>query len=1206
MTGRILVKMRGTRGPAMKAFAAQGMNPELVLDLGNRPGLSAAKAAPVAWYRVDAPAAGTPWDAAHALLTPGTAFAPGLSVEGAEPDIEQSWDWAPRPGTGMALAAGGDRCLFTDQDDTGGKAKGPGLAWQATDDYSQFAKARKTFGPKFEEALRRVTIAHLDTGYDPTHVTLPLGLDGTRQKSFVKGDPDPNSAVDHVPPGQSAMSNRGHGTATLALLAGNRLDGTSPSWQGSKDFIGAAPYAQVIPIRIADWVVRFTTGTMVQGVQHALACKADILTMSMGGLTSAALADAVNAAYEAGLFMVTAAGNNYAGLPSPKSIVFPARFDRVLAACGVMADGRAYAGLAFRTMQGNYGPDHKMATALGAFTPNVPWAVIDCGKVVGMDGAGTSSATPQIAAAAALWLALNRDAVMAYPKPWMRVEAIRRALFAAASKSTARMNADETHEKIGQGVLRADAALGQKPAKASILVASAVAKESWGWLDLVLGADGPAVAASPARLSILKLELTQMGQRHAVADLAAIAAGDADSGSGAARRRYLEWALDEGQPSTPLKQVLEDALQRKQAGGTAAKKPVPVIEREMKQMPPPRRRLRIFALDPSIGKELSSVDVNETTLAVRWEDIAPGPVGEYLEVVDVDPASDRLYSPVNLNDPLLLAQDGIAPSEGNPKFHQQMVYAVAMRTIERFEDALGRRALWAPRYAPVTKADGTVELERYEVPRLRLYPHALRTDNAYYSPAKVAVLFGYFPAASARGAVTTAGTMVFSCLSSDIVAHEMTHALLDGMYRRLQEVSNPDVPAFHEGFADIVALFQRFAIRELVRHELAGAGGRLDAATLLGGLARQFGEATGRGRALRDYLGQEIAALDYTTTFEVHDRGAILVLAVFRAFLKIVDRRTADLVRIATNGTGILPAGALHPDLVNRLTDETCKAANHVLRICIRALDYCPSVDITFGEYLRAIVTADLDLVSDDRFHYRLAFIEAFRELDILPRGVKTMSQETLAWGTLRDPKPHWLPKILNKLELPWGRDLDRTAMFQAEKKNKWSLWMALKTEFEADPSLCYHLGLEPGVGRYSSDGTLVKSIEGNGTTFEVSSVRLANRIGPDGQFRPEVIATIMQRKPVPMDPDRPDGDWFWFRGGATLIIDARTGPDPGPGSSEPDRRHIRYCIVKNISSETRLARQRMSAQGHLCSPLRELYFGATSGEPFARLHAKD
>ncbi len=39
----------------------------------------------------------------------------------------------------------------------------------------------------------------------------------------------------------------------------------------------------------------------------------------------------------------------------------------------------------------------------------------------------------------------------------------------------------------------------------------------------------------------------------------------------------------------------------------------------------------------------------------------------------------------------------------------------------------------------------------YEVPRLRIYPHALRTDNAYYSPDKKALLFGYFPAERGTG-----------------------------------------------------------------------------------------------------------------------------------------------------------------------------------------------------------------------------------------------------------------------------------------------------------------------------------------------------------------------------------------------------------------------------------------------------------------------
>ena len=105
----------------------------------------------------------------------------------------------------------------------------------------------------------------------------------------------------------------------------------------------------------------------------------------------------------------------------------------------------------------------------------------------------------------------------------------------------------------------------------------------------------------------------------------------------------------------------------------------------------------------------------------------------------------------------------------------------------------------------------------------------------------------------------------------------------------------------------------------------------------------------------------------YEAATEPHDRGGILVAAVFDAFLAIYERRTADLLRLATSGSGILGPGAVHPDLVERLSDEAAKAAHHVLTMCIRALDYCPPVDITFGEYLRAIITGDYDLVEDDR-----------------------------------------------------------------------------------------------------------------------------------------------------------------------------------------------------------------------------------------------
>ena len=137
---------------------------------------------------------------------------------------------------------------------------------------------------------------------------------------------------------------------------------------------------------------------------------------------------------------------------------------------------------------------------------------------------------------------------------------------------------------------------------------------------------------------------------------------------------------------------------------------------------------------------------------------------------------------------------------------------------------------------------------------------------------------------------------------------------------------------------------------------------------------------------------------EYATTTEAHARGAILVAAVFDAFLSIYNGRIADLMRLYTGGTGILPQGAVHPDLVNRLADEAAKAADHVLTMCVRALDYCPPVDLTFGEYLRAVVTADVDLVPSDEHDYRIAFVEAFRRRGLYPRNLRTLSVENLRW----------------------------------------------------------------------------------------------------------------------------------------------------------------------------------------------------------------
>lgn len=407
--------------------------------------------------------------------------------------------------------------------------------------------------------------------------------------------------------------------------------------------------------------------------------------------------------------------------------------------------------------------------------------------------------------------------------------------------------------------------------------------------------------------------------------------------------------------------------------------------------------------------------VNECEIELPWEErweepVRPGPVNDYVEVIDYDPSSRLFYAPVDLNHPDLLAQNGLDPAEGRPQFHQQMVFAVVMSTIRSFERALGRTVLWARDDSIRYKDTRYDEIDRNFTRRLRIYPHGLREANAYYSPVKRALLFGYFKPDGSAADVQA--NWVFTCLSQDIVAHETTHAILHGMRQRSIEPSNVDALAFHEAFADIIALLQHFSFQPVVRHLLAASEGSLRTSSLLTGLGEQFGKATGRDGALRyalKALGDrakqsadnsaksiEEAINTLRKTTEPHARGAFLVAAVFDAFVTIYERRTHDLYRMAR--PGMIAGNGLSPDLVNRLTREAAQAADQVMRMCIRALDYTPPVDLHFGEYLRAIITADFDLVPNDPLRYRVAFVEAFKRWGITVPGCISMAPDSLVW----------------------------------------------------------------------------------------------------------------------------------------------------------------------------------------------------------------
>jgi hypothetical protein len=613
---------------------------------------------------------------------------------------------------------------------------------------------------------------------------------------------------------------------------------------------------------------------------------------------------------------------------------------------------------------------------------------------------------------------------------------------------------------------------------------------------------------------------------------------------------------------------------------------------------PVYRFLRGYALDPGFSTRLDTALVNEVVYRIPFEHVEPGPVGEYVEVVDFDPPSDCWYEPVDLASEAVASQNGLAPSEGHPQFHQQFVYAVAMKTIRHFEQALGRTIVWYPRIERPSGGQGRqsdAPWPRTYVGRLRIYPHALREANAYYDPDKTALLFGYFTAAHQIRGANYPGGLVFTCLSPDIVAHETTHAILDSIHHRYIEDTNPDVAAFHEGFADIVALLQRFTFGELVEHQLYSSGGRLDRYTVLGELATQFGEALeGNRGALRSMIGHwkdeewvplEPTPADYQSAFEAHDRGAVLVATAFDAFQRIYNFRTRDLIRIATNGTGVLPEGSISRDLVHRLASEASEIAEHMLHVCIRALDYCPPHDITFGDYLRALITADLDIAPEDESGYRLALIEAFRARGIFPDRVNTISIESLRWGgpDFTDKQTETFAFIANELKpgiLGLLESRDREALYEKSQDTQRYLHelLAGKAQLYGEDEwelFLNKLGLtsRPVSELFGKDSAGVRFLRDGRPDnnyvpeIEVHKVRPAFRTGREGRQIEQVLITLTQAVTADVGTDAAPKRTV-FRGGCSLIL------------SLGSLKQVEYVIQKSIKSFGRFTRQAAYVRG--------------------------
>ncbi len=335
-------------------------------------------------------------------------------------------------------------------------------------------------------------------------------------------------------------------------------------------------------------------------------------------------------------------------------------------------------------------------------------------------------------------------------------------------------------------------------------------------------------------------------------------------------------------------------------------------------------------------------------------------------MADYDASNQILHEPAPYHD----SDAGKMPAnfrEG-PRLHARNVYAIVMRTLARFgAEPFGRRVGWS-----------------FLGHQLTVAPHAFLDLNAFYSKDDHAIYFGYYP--GRRG-------NVFTCLSHEVIAHETTHALVDGLRPNYMYPSSPDQAAFHEGFADIVALLFVLSLREVVTAALdlyTSKNQKLIRASVSHrsgieeGRFVRIGATSGR-RDVRDAWSRAAAFNRAETGSQAGPERGVSGGAPARRIAGRGDSRR-------------VPQDLENPDRSLRRTtargqvsrvgvvDGAVETADHLLTIAIRALDYCPPTDLLFGDFLSAMLTADYELYPDDsRYGYREALRQGFRAFGFKP-----------------------------------------------------------------------------------------------------------------------------------------------------------------------------------------------------------------------------
>jgi len=240
-----------------------------------------------------------------------------------------------------------------------------------------------------------------------------------------------------------------------------------------------------------------------------------------------------------------------------------------------------------------------------------------------------------------------------------------------------------------------------------------------------------------------------------------------------------------------------------------------------------------------------------------------------------------------------------------------------------------------------------------------------------------------------------------------------------------------------------------------------------------------------------------------------------------------------------------------------RAAEEGATAAQHLLGMCVRAIDYLPPVEFEFPDFLAALLVSDAEIVPDDKHGYREAVRGAFAEW-----GIQAADSQ-IADLTQASPAPVY-------------RHLSYTALRSDTDEVFRFIWENTGL-LDIDPRFYLH----------------------------VEHVRPAVRVGPDGMVVAETVAEYVQflegtpagllraiglRMPAGVQP----GTRVRILGGGTIVFDqfgqAKYHHRKDIRDTRRQRRRLEYLIRNGLSDGGSLG----------------VSEGLPAGQRFAILHQPD